>query len=160
MDWRIEKRLTLDFTRTFWYHLSIESTPLKVVGFNRLFSDHPNWSIMAATHFTQGIPYSHGGSWITGCSNGFFCISLHLPNIWKVMKFHGSSHHQPDLHRSFPSKKGVKAPNPMATPDRPAMIPLIMTLPGGRNPERGTGWFHPVTHRFTNRCMMNPMVSL
>ena len=70
-------------------------------------ADHPNWSIMAATHFTQGIRYSHGGSWITGCSHGFFCISLvggfnqplwkmmefiswddDIPNIWKVMKFH------------------------------------------------------------------------
>ena len=38
------------------------------------------------------------GSWFQPLWKIWKSVGMIIPNIWKVIKFHGSSHHQPDHH--------------------------------------------------------------
>jgi len=53
-------------------------------------------------HHYPGLPLLNAGWWYTytPLKNMTSSVGITIPNIWKVIKFHGSSHHQPvhDCH--------------------------------------------------------------
>ena len=61
------------------------------------------------------------GWWLTYPSEKYDFVSWddEIPNIWKVIKFHGSSHHQPEI-------KLAKPPSGMISPSKKMSITRLM----------------------------------